>query len=967
MPVITPGVNRDLGVIDAGSTDPRGERTTFFWETDRGIPRRDDLGIVRMLEKTHAVSLPLNQIKTQVSTTPFTIAPTVDEPTDAHFEAAEEIEEFLRGNYNSNGAPFDHLTKQWAHDIVSIDTGIIEKVPDSQGFIDQLYNRDGAVFTKSLDVHDRLPEPPEAAYWQFQFSGAFQPFDPTKSLHDMAEEFSAYPYRSRRGEPIGFSREQILWTETNPAPWRHYGFGKVQQAKRLAEIILNQDSSNVSYFSQNEVPDGVVNVVEANQDEIESFRQYWKDEVRGHEHVLPIIGGAGSQIEWIPFRPTPDELEFMASQKWYHQLIWMVFGLNQGEVGDIENINRATMKEQATNVFRTTTKPLLDRLANDFNTHILPFMEAYHRVGGELEFAWQIDNPAMREKEREEQRNRLESGTTTVNEIRQERGEEPLDWGDMPIELMRSVARTHPGWALEQWADVEEPPAPPAGPGLLSAYSGSGKAITPGTSKPFENEHSCRLMEPGQFDEFRRENGAAEVDGKSVDFIFGVFEDEDDSELQAIRYPLDEGWSEDAARAHCEEQDSIMFEPAEPEEEALGGCGSGNAERHLVIGRDADAYRAALERVKDDDSLRDEPYEGQYPPLVGHVEGTESMLTDTMLSFEEELLSIAEENFPEEEPPEDFAHRPHFEDDLENFAVLLSNELTGDVVQSNREAMEVSAQYHADELEDEAERMLSEVVGKQDEEVGVSIEFDVEDTFAYERMEAEAASRMVTVGQTVKEQVRRTLLNVAEDGGNVTEATSELQGVLDTNIPNHARLVARTETLMAQRSGSQALAESSDLIAGKRWNTTGGSSGDGRTRAWHAEMHDEIVPKDDSFIVPSVNDPDQPNDYPREAFTVGDDQPFNCRCAQDPVLQEDMPDDLQELNALDGVQVVIIPKDSERMREVVKEHADGVTSLSEMLSNALDAAGSKNAAAELLGVSTATLYDWGNEVGSPEF
>jgi hypothetical protein len=844
-------------MINAQGAEPKGERQTFFFQPEKGVPRRDDLGVVRMLEKTHPISLPLGTIKTQVSTTDWVIRPTVDDPGTEHEMAADEIaDDFLRGGYNSNGNPFDHLTKQWVHDIISIDSGIIEKVPDERGFLNELYPRDGAVFTKSIDKHDRLPEPPDAAYWQFQFSGAFQPFDPTKSLHDMAEEFGGQsPYLSRRGEPIGFSREQILWTETNPAPWRHYGFGKVQQAKRLSEIILNQDISNLSYFAKNEVPDGVVNVIEANQDEIENFRQYWRDEVKGQEHVLPIIGGDGSQIEWIPFRPTPDELEFMASQKWYHQLVWMVFGLNQGEVGDIENINRATMKEQAANVFRTTTKPVLDRMANDINRHILPFLEPFHRVDGELEFSWQIDNPAMKERERQRQKEDLESGTATVNEIRQERGEEPLDWGDMPLELMRSVARNNPGWALENWADVENPPSPAPAGGLLSAYS--------------------------RGDDSGNQNGAAPTgdDGPSYD------------------------------------------------------------------------YKELLLR---DDSLRDEGFEFQYPPLAGHIDDASEDVENGIKGFEDELLSLAEEHFPEDEPPTEFGTMPSFESDLADIGSAIGSTLASIVVQRNREAMEIAAEYHAGKLEEEAEKRFS---SKADEEVGIEISFDVEDTFAYERMEREAAARMVTVGDTVKEAVRRTLLDVAEDGGNVSEATAELRNVLDTNIPNHARLVARTETRMSQSAGSQALAESSDLIAGKGWNATD----DGRIRSWHAAMDGEVVPKEDSFIVPSVStdsDETQPSDYPREAFKVGDDQPFNCRCVQEPVLEEDMPEDIRSLNEMDGVKAWPVPKDSERMREVLKRFAAPGDGIEKLLESTLDATGSVNQSCETLGISTATWYNW---------
>lgn len=81
----------------------------------------------------------------------------------------------------------------------------------------------------------------------------------------------------------------------------------------------------------------------------------------------------------------------------------------------------------------------------------------------------------------------------------------------------------------------------------------------PAEEKPFRNEHSCRLENPDQYIRFRRRNNAAESDGKRIDFIFGIKEDET-VELQAMRYPEDE-WTKAAARKHCKVEDG-KFEAA---------------------------------------------------------------------------------------------------------------------------------------------------------------------------------------------------------------------------------------------------------------------------------------------------------------------------------------------------------------------------------------------------------------------
>jgi len=81
---------------------------------------------------------------------------------------------------------------------------------------------------------------------------------------------------------------------------------------------------------------------------------------------------------------------------------------------------------------------------------------------------------------------------------------------------------------------------------------------------PYENEHSCRLKPPN-YKKYARKNCYKKHDDKCIDFIFGIVS-ADESELQSMRYKTDI-WTEDAARAHCKENDGT-FEPAEKEKDS---------------------------------------------------------------------------------------------------------------------------------------------------------------------------------------------------------------------------------------------------------------------------------------------------------------------------------------------------------------------------------------------------------------
>lgn len=66
---------------------------------------------------------------------------------------------------------------------------------------------------------------------------------------------------------------------------------------------------------------------------------------------------------------------------------------------------------------------------------------------------------------------------------------------------------------------------------------------------PFENEHACRVREPGLFqsDSFRR------ISSGKVDIIIGRLKGQASTTTQAFRYPTSR-WTESKAREHCKEQ-----------------------------------------------------------------------------------------------------------------------------------------------------------------------------------------------------------------------------------------------------------------------------------------------------------------------------------------------------------------------------------------------------------------------------
>jgi len=864
-----------------GSTNPGmpvGERSSIFYnESLDGVPRRDNLFAVRLLGQMTQIEWLKDIIKHQVASTDFKVVPDTpegEEPDQRMVEASNEVEQFLNGNFNTDNQSFDDLLKIVLDDVLDFDSGIVELVRDSEGFIDQLITRDGLTFTKNVKETGLMPEPgtDEPAYYQFSPAAYAQNLYSRDrkgiDVRNIQDELSGLPFsRFVNRESIPFGRDQIVWFTENPVSYEPYGRGRTQKVRKAAEIVINGDNHRNTFFTDNEFHKGVLAVDSSmSQDDKKALKNRFKN-TAGNERELPIVGTA-ENLDYISIDPEPEKMQFLESQKWYTKLVTMAYGLNDAEAGLMENANKGISDAARKNVWNRTTQPILEMIERKFNNEILPFTRPYEAVNGNIKFVFEPQNEFMERMELELMDDKLNSGTVTLNEAREELGKEAYDSpiADTPKTVFESYAQSNPASAMELLTG-EEVPEDSSGGGSL-----------------FES-------------------------------------------LNISREELEERIDEDESKSFTEHK---------KEKEKKEG------DRDPEI----DSYRTAFKH-KDKvlkstkDALRNERGFNDVPGIVDHKN---SFRKDVSQVFESiNLESKLEEEFPEESQ--------------ENGVLVNADEIVdqlsfkdrlGSVIETNNlGALEMSAEHHEEEIESETEERLT-----IPEEAKVEISYDVLDTFTADIIRQEALSNATEIEGTVKDRLKNAILTGAEKGEGIDEITERVQSVKSDITRDHAELVARTETLSSSRKGSQALAESTDLVEGKEWLATS----DSRTRSWHGAMDGTIVGKDELFTVPKVSD-DQPSDYPRSVRVVGEDQPFNCRCSQAPVLSEDMPDTPQQLEAdFEGINVDLGV--TNRQYEVWKEHgADEYSSFEKFWENT-EKEMSKSEIAERFEMSKTTVYDW---------
>lgn len=384
-------------------------------------------------------------------------------------------------------------------------------------------------------------------------------------------------------------------------------------------------------------------------------------------------------------------------------------------------------------------------------------------------------------------------------------------------------------------------------------------------------------------------------------------------------------------------EDEEEQEGVDDEENVNGDARDHNTSSYI------DSYRKAFDR-KDEvleqtkDALRNQH---GFDDVDGIVSAKDDLKGDVASVFESiSLQDQLREAFPETE--QDSEVLVDADEIVES--VSFRDRLASVLESKNLETLELSAEHHESELEDEAEERLT-----LPDEIKVEIGFDVFDTFTADVIRQEALSNATEIEDTIRDRLKNEILEGAQDGDSIPSIVDRIQKVRDSFTDSHAELVARTETLSASRKGSQALAESTDLVGGKEWIATD----DSRTRQWHKTMDGTVIEKDDQFTVPKVSD-DQPNNYPRTARVVGEDQPFNCRCSQAPVLAEDLPDELDAMQELSGVSLDM--GITERQFEVWKEHSS-FCSFERFWKHSQEEM-SKSEMADRFGMSKSTVYSW---------
>ena len=386
-----------------------------------GRPRSLNIPEIRRLAKSPVAATCIKTIVDQVASVDWQIR-MKDAEAEPDEAAIEEVTERLR-NPNRNKEDLKIIIKKLVRDILEVEAGVLAKVFTRDSYMGaniydallplgrremvEFYAYDGGTFTINPNPHGLLPD--QNAYFQYNFH--------------------------QQSMPVPFARNEIVYMMSNPPTAEIYAVSPMEMCFDVVRYIVFGITSGIDHFTRNEIPPGVISVLDAETSHIKEFQARLADksviqdpqteEARWVSSKVPVIN---SDIKFTPLTLTPEVMKLLESQQWYTKLILACFGVTPSELGWTEDSNKATELSQNEVFKRKTVLPMLDMLEYYFNAEIIPEYGYDFLV---FEFVREDIQKELREQKLWE--GYLKNGQMTVNEWREQRGNlDPVEWGDEP-------------------------------------------------------------------------------------------------------------------------------------------------------------------------------------------------------------------------------------------------------------------------------------------------------------------------------------------------------------------------------------------------------------------------------------------------------------------------------------------------------------------------------------------------------
>lgn len=348
-------------------------------------------------------------------------------PTKEQQEIINSIELFLENcgfNDDTDRDDFDTFIRKLVRDSLTYDQMCFEVIPDRKGRPAEIVAVDAATIRAASENYSAdsswtqyAPKKNEEVKWVQVVDGTVVSWFTAREL--------AFGVRNPR-------------TNINLQP---YGFSELEMLIQQITSHLYAEEYNSKYFSQGGTTKGIINIKSdpngiGNKEQLESFKRQWRAQVNGmtgswKTPVLQVPDG----IEYVNVSQSNRDMEY---SQWVNYLINIVCAVYQIDPAEVNFSNNGGAAAQSS-VFETSQEQKLKNSKDKGLKPLLRFIETIlnkyvvSKFSQEYVFAFTgLDDKS--EEEKAELDSKQVKTWRTINEIRKEHGEKPLENGDVILD-----------------------------------------------------------------------------------------------------------------------------------------------------------------------------------------------------------------------------------------------------------------------------------------------------------------------------------------------------------------------------------------------------------------------------------------------------------------------------------------------------------------------------------------------------
>jgi len=402
-------VERDADTIIGGTTITidEGETTQSLGKTQlssgsaHGLPRGREAFEARQLARTQPMQLIANAIVDQLTGGELAF-PSDDEDVDqAEADLQALVRDVLRGPH-PGGVDFDDLVAAWVEDLIGVGNAYAEPLGPTSGDLPVVALKTVDPLTVRHDV-DESGMPADPPYYQA----------PVQTVGGTMVAANAV-------EPEDLDSDELV-VMRYPGSHRSdrvYPLSPAMQVKAWLEVLNDSTTHHGRYYSDNELPPGILTAREATQTDIDSIKAEL-EAAKADPRSAPVVG---TDARWVEVGGSAVDLNVIEEQKWFVTLVAAAFGIPPTEIGILGDANRNEGSNQLSIVHKRVTEPLAKTIGQAISRQVLPQFDLYRQLDQPFDVSLRFSDARQERAQEDHLRQLLNAGAITLREYRQRTG-----------------------------------------------------------------------------------------------------------------------------------------------------------------------------------------------------------------------------------------------------------------------------------------------------------------------------------------------------------------------------------------------------------------------------------------------------------------------------------------------------------------------------------------------------------------